>query len=62
MRIPEDGPFGDTFFDASERAMVAALLLKRPACGWVESVVTFADHFRVAFGVVFVAMLQEMRR
>lgn len=45
MRIPEPGPLGETFVDARERAMVEALLLNRPASGWVESVVTFADHF-----------------
>jgi hypothetical protein len=33
MRIPEPGPFGETFFDASIRAIVAASLLKSPAGG-----------------------------
>src|SRR5258708_27798996 len=58
MRMPEAGPLGETFFEASERAMVAALLLKRPSSGWVESVVTFADHFFFAAFVVdfFVAI------
>ena len=33
MRIPEPGPFGDTFFDASVFAMVAAFLVNNPAGG-----------------------------
>ena len=40
MRMPEDGPLGDTFFEASDWAMVEARLVKRPFGGWVESVVT----------------------
>jgi hypothetical protein len=40
MRIPEDGPLGETFFEARERAMTGALLVKRSLGGWVESVVT----------------------
>src|SRR5215470_15738210 len=44
MRMPDPGPLGETFFEARVRAMVAALLLKRPLGGWVESVVTFAIH------------------
>src|SRR5428012_19811 len=43
------GAFGGDLF-LGERAMMAADLLKRPSSGWVESVVTFADHF---LGVVF---------
>ncbi len=38
--MPEVGPFGETFFDASERAMALALFVKSPAGGCVESVVT----------------------
>src|SRR5258706_6374406 len=45
IRIPDPAPFGDTFFDANVRAMVGALLLNNPSGGWVESVVTLADHF-----------------
>ena len=40
MRMPEDGPFGETLFEASERTMVAALLVNNPLGGCVESVVT----------------------
>jgi hypothetical protein len=47
MRMPEPGPFGETFFEASVRAMLAASLLNKPAGGWVESVLTPALHFRV---------------
>jgi hypothetical protein len=46
MRIPDAGPFGDTRFDASDRAMVAASFVNRPSGGWVESVLTFATHRR----------------
>src|ERR1700678_652856 len=54
MRIPEPGPFGETFFDARVRAMVAALWLNSPSGGWVESVVTAADQ-RLGFAVFLVA-------
>jgi len=40
MRMPDDGPLGETFFEASARAMIGALLVKRSLGGWVESVVT----------------------
>lgn len=40
MRMPEAGPLGETFLDASSRAMVRAFLLKSPDWGCVESVVT----------------------
>jgi hypothetical protein len=33
MRIPEPGPFGETFLEAKVRAMVAASLLNNPAGG-----------------------------
>src|SRR5437899_1391411 len=52
MRMPEAGPLGETFFEARDLAMVEAFLLKRPWSGWVESVVTFADHFFFGFFVV----------
>jgi hypothetical protein len=42
---------GETFFEAKVRATVAALLLKRPAGGWVESVLTPALHFLFFFGI-----------
>ena len=45
IRIPEPGPFGDTFFDASVLAMTGALLLKRSCGGFVESVFTSFTHF-----------------
>jgi hypothetical protein len=45
--MPEDGPFGDTFFEARLRAIVAASFLKSPSCGYVDSVFTPADHFRL---------------
>jgi len=50
--MPEAGPLGETFFEASAFAMVEAFSLKRPWSGWVESVVTFADHFFFVFFVV----------
>src|ERR1700730_6631951 len=56
MRMPEAGPLGETFFDARALAMVEALWLKRPWSGWVESVVTAADHFFVGFLVFFVVI------
>jgi hypothetical protein len=44
--MPDEGPFGETFFDASDRAMTGALLVKRSFGGWVESVVTvFTQRF-----------------
>jgi len=44
MRIPDAGPFGETRFDASVRAIVAASLVKRPSGGCVASVFTDATH------------------
>src|SRR5215813_1518006 len=53
MRMPDPGPLGETFFEARVRAMVAALLLKRPLGGCVESVVTFAiNRFGFLAGMV----------
>jgi hypothetical protein len=46
--IPEPGPFGDTFFEASVRAIVSGSLVKSPSGGNVESVFTFPDHFFAA--------------
>lgn len=42
--MPELGPLGETFFEASDRAMVEASLVNRPFGGWVESVLTFATQ------------------
>ena len=42
--MPEPGPFGETFFDASDRAMVAASLVKSPSGGKVDTVFTPATH------------------
>ncbi len=42
--IPEPGPLGDIFFDASVRTMVAALLVNSPSGGCVESVLTLDTH------------------
>ena len=44
MRIPDWTPFGDTFLDASDLAIVEALLLNRSLGGCVESVLTLATH------------------
>ncbi len=38
--MPDPGPFGETSFEASERAMTGALLVKRSFGGCVESVLT----------------------
>jgi len=43
MRIPDPG--GETRFEASERAMVAALLVNNPFGGRVDTVLTSATHF-----------------
>src|ERR1700730_398023 len=42
--MPEPGPFGETFFEASVLAMVAALLVNSPGGGNVETVLTPATH------------------
>lgn len=53
MRKPDPGPFGETFFEASVRAMVAALFVNSPFGGWVESVLTFDTHrFFLAAGIL----------
>ena len=51
IRIPEPGPFGETFFEARTRAIVLALLVNSPGGGWVESVVTFATQRFVFAGI-----------
>jgi len=38
--MPDAGPLGETFFDASARAISGALFVKRPCWGCVESVLT----------------------
>ncbi len=38
--MPDGGPLGETFFEASERTISDALFLKRPSWGCVESVLT----------------------
>jgi hypothetical protein len=50
--MPEPGPFGETFFDDSTRAMVGALLVNSPAGGCVESVLTLETHRFVFLGVI----------
>jgi hypothetical protein len=47
--MPDAGPFGETFFEASVRAIVAASFLNNPSGGWVASeiAVTSADQRRV---------------
>jgi hypothetical protein len=42
--MPDPGPLGDTFLEASVLAMVAASLVNNPGRGWVESVVTLTIH------------------
>src|SRR5260370_12822704 len=59
--IPEAGPLGETFSEASALAIVDALFLKRPSSGWVESVSTFADHFFVVILPSGVFFLRKMR-
>jgi hypothetical protein len=44
MRNPDCGPLGDTFFEASDLAMVAAFFVNKPRGGCVESVLTLATH------------------
>lgn len=47
MRMPDDGPLGETFFEASDRAMTGALLVKSSLGGCVESVVTVRTQRRL---------------
>jgi len=63
MRIPDPGPLGETSFEARVRAMVAALLLKRPFGGWVESVVTFAIHlFGFLAGIIHPLYIKDAEK
>src|SRR5260221_2714537 len=58
--MPDPGPFGETFLEASTRAIVGALLLNSPAGGCVESVLTFDIH-RVFFPVDICTPFPEFR-
>ena len=49
IRKPDTGPLGDTFFEARDRAIVSALLVKRPSGGKVDTVFTCATHFFMRF-------------
>ncbi len=51
MRIPDPGPLGDTFFDASARAIAGALFLNNPADGYVDAVFTLPDHRLAPFAL-----------
>ena len=51
IRMPDAGPLGETFFEASDRAITGALLVNRSFGGWVESDVTVRTHR--FFGAVF---------
>jgi hypothetical protein len=42
--MPDPGPLGETFFEASDRAIVAASLVKSPSGGNVDAVFTFETH------------------
>jgi hypothetical protein len=44
IRMPDPGPLGETFFDASERAIVSASFVNSPLGGNVETVLTDATH------------------
>lgn len=44
--MPEPGPFGETFFEASHRAIVAASLVNKPSGGKVEVLLTLATQRR----------------
>jgi hypothetical protein len=45
IRMPDPGPRGETFFDASCRAIVAASFVNSPSGGYVETVFTLLTHF-----------------
>ena len=55
MRIPEAGPLGEAFFEARERAMTGALLVKRSLGGCVESVVTVRTQRLLALALFWAA-------
>lgn len=58
--MPEAVPLGETLFEASTRATVAAPLVKSPGGGCVESVVTPATHRFVV--LVFVRFVFTISR
>jgi hypothetical protein len=49
MRIPEPGPFGETLFEASARAIVSGSFVKSLSGGYVDTVFTLPDHFLAFF-------------
>jgi hypothetical protein len=49
--IPDPGPFGDTLFEASVRAIVAGSLVNSPCGGSVETVFTLPDYFLVVCAI-----------
>src|ERR1700721_2147090 len=53
MLMPEPGPFGETFFEASWRAIVSGAFVNRPSEGYVDSVLTFDTHLRLALDAFF---------
>jgi hypothetical protein len=58
MRMPDSGPFGETFFEARLLAIVSAFLVNSPLGGFVESVLTLDTHrffFAFAARIVFLA-------
>jgi hypothetical protein len=57
IRMPEPGPFGETFFDANDLAIVAASLVNSPGGGKVETVFTVAIH--LFFFAPVIARLQR---
>jgi hypothetical protein len=44
MRIPDCGPFGETFLEANALAIVGAFFVNSPLGGCVESVLTWLTH------------------
>lgn len=56
--MPEPGPFGETFLDASDLAMVAASLVNNPFGGKVETVFTLAIHRPLFFLAAMISFLQ----
>jgi hypothetical protein len=42
--MPDPGPLGETFFEASDRAIVEASSVNKPFAGCVASVLTFATQ------------------
>lgn len=54
IRMPDCGPLGETFFDASTRAIVAAFFLNKLGGGCVESVFTEATHLCGFRSAIFV--------